>query len=206
MKQVNIKQNLLLFSILIKLIVCFQTSYLRLKTESPITIINQDTNDSNKSPSMSSFYKGHCFVKINNFFYDLNPLNTKNGYFVLAKNGQTVSFNFCQNIPTQCEKNEGLVVSTARCRRYAGLQKLEKIWIKEQDTKQNTILTLKLPEGDICERNRTSIIRYQTIFQITCDQDTDYLVTNPRKFSPSKCVNTIKIKSKYGKISSKISL
>ena len=91
MKLVNIIQNLLFFSILNKLSFCFQTSYLRLRTKSPFTIINEDINDSNKSPSMSSFYKGHCFVKINNFFYNLNRLNAKIGYFVLAKNGQIVS-------------------------------------------------------------------------------------------------------------------
>ena len=202
MKYNKIFKILLFLSIFTKMISCYQSSFLRHKQEASNTDSAEDINDLKESEKFEpSVYRGHCLVKIKNYFYDLNQLSSKNGYFVKGKNGQTVSFNFCKNVPTQCEDNEGLVVSTSRCCRYAKSQNTEKIWIREEDSKKNTILTLILPEGDICEKNRTSVIRYQTSFQIKCDKDIEFLVTNEKSFDQNKCQNTIKLKSKFGKIS-----
>jgi hypothetical protein len=145
-------------------------------------------------------FRGICFTRIKNYFYDLNKLNSRNGYFVKGKHGQIISFNFCKNIHTQCEENEGLVVSSSRCKKFAGSRNSEKVWIREEDSHKNTKLTLILPEGDICEKNRTSSIRYQTTFEITCDRFLNFVITNEKTFDTKKCQNTIKIRSRHGKL------
>lgn len=190
---------LLVLSFLPYILRCYQSTFLKISEETSLPLSSEESKDIKESEnSEPDIFRGICLTKIKNYFYDLNKLNTKNGYFVKGKNGQIISFNFCKNIPTQCEDNEGLVVSSSRCKKFAGSRSIEKVWIREEDSNKNTKLTLILPEGDICEKNRTSYIRYQTKFEITCDMYLDFLVTNEKTFDTKKCQNTIKLRSKHG--------
>ena len=148
--------------------------------------------------SRPSVHEGHCFAKIKSYYYDLNQLDSNNGYFITDKNGQTLIFNFCKNVKNHCANREGLIVSSSRCQSYGSYHKIDKIWRIEKDHRKNTVLKLILPEGDICQKNRTSVIRYQTTYEITCDNDVTIRVTNDNSFDSNKCQNTIKLRSKFG--------
>lgn len=149
-----------------------------------------------------SEHLGICFVKINNFFYDLHPLADKLAkYEFNSKNGQKISFNFCYNVKTNCESSEGLIVSEDRCKKFAGQDNLEKSWTVETDSKGNNILIAKLPKGDVCQRNKDGVTNYETSFRLICDEkQVSSKIINSLDFNPSKCVNEIQISTKYGMV------
>jgi hypothetical protein len=142
-------------------------------------------------------YLGVCFIKIRNYFYDLNPLSEgiAKQTFTL-KNGQVISYNLCKNVKTTCDANQGLVVSEDRCKKYAGEKEIEKKWSVSENSLGNNILTVVLPPGDVCMRNKNGVVYYNTTFLISCDKIEQNTSIN---FNPSKCDNTISFVSKVGK-------
>jgi hypothetical protein len=136
-----------------------------------------------------------------NHFFDLNPFNSIKPYHIKSKSGQAIYFNFCSNVETTCQDNEALVVSKERCKRFSENANQEKTWTLSENNK-STVLTVDLPEGDVCERKINGIVKFQTSFEITCDKNVnDVVVTNEKEFNPKQCHNIIKIRSKYGNMS-----
>jgi hypothetical protein len=192
MKQMQMK-----FLVIIFITITFSCSknYLKRKQDD----LSDKKEEENDYKQQGQAYKGHCFVKIKNFFYDLNTLTSKNGYLLKTINNLTLSFNFCRDIITQCEATTGLLVSTNRCSKLAGNQKIEKTFEISVDEKKNQILTVTLPTGDTCEKTRTGTIPYSTVFQFTCDESSEALLTNDGTFDPKSCQNTVKFRSRLGK-------
>lgn len=158
-------------------------------------------DDSKSSPIEPKIYKGYCFTKINNNFYDLNPLNSVKSYHLKSKDGQLINFNFCSNVETSCANNEAMIVSKEECKRFSGVSSEEKIWSLNESLSKPSVLTVILSDGDICEKKNEKIINYTTVFEITCDRTVgDISITNDKEFDPKKCFNVIKMKSKYGTI------
>ena len=60
-----------------------------------------------------------------------------------------------------------------------------------------TFLQLSLPGGDYCDDGENLALNY--IFECDDSQD-DLLITNQGEFDDGVCSNTIKMKTKYGKI------
>lgn len=169
-----------------------------MKTESS-SFLRIHQSDSVESPAEPKLYKGYCFLKMKNNFYDLNPLDSIIPYQLKGYNGQAIHFNFCSNVDTSCINNQAMVVSKDRCKRFSYIAEQEKTWTLQDFSKKNSVLTVTLPEGDVCERKIDRIIKYTTSFEITCDKDVkDIIITNEKEFDPKKCHNLIKIKSKYG--------
>ena len=149
----------------------------------------------------ANLYKGYCFMKMKNNFFDLNPLNSIKPYHLKSNNGQLIYFNFCSNIETSCVHNEAIVVSKERCKRFSDSSDQEKTWVLTEDSEKNSVITVNLPNGDICERKNDRIVQYSTKFEITCDKSVnDLVITNEKEFDSKKCENIIKIRSKHGKI------
>jgi hypothetical protein len=150
-------------------------------------------------------FQGLCFVKIHNYFYDLNPLseiinNSNNGFSIQQENGQTLAFNFCENVKTSCESVEGLMVSKERCKKFANNYHFEKSWKITNNSNGTDILILELPPGDICQRNHNNIKRYNSTLELVCDQnESSVKIFTDNKFNPLNCNNVIRMSSKFGK-------
>ncbi len=150
-------------------------------------------------------FQGLCFVKIHNYFYDLNPFsqiisNSKNGFSIQQDNGQTLGLNFCENVKTNCESVQGLMVSRERCKRFANNYHFEKIWKVSNNSNGTDILILEFPPGDICQRNQNNIKRYNTTLELVCDQnESSVKILTDNKFNPQSCNNIIRMNSKFGK-------
>ena len=154
-------------------------------------------NESLTIPTEVKMYKGNCFIKIKNNFYDLNPLNAINSYKLKGLNGTPIYFNFCSDVETSCN-NQAMVVSKEKCNRFSGFSNQEKTWTLSNNT-NTSILTVTLPEGDICRKEVDKVIKYTTSFEISCDNKVkDVVFTNEKDFNPKRCNNIIQLKSKYG--------
>jgi hypothetical protein len=162
-------------------------------------------DDSKSSPAEPRTYKGYCFTKINNHFFDLNPLNSLKSYHLKTKDGQLINFNFCSNVETSCVNNEAMIVSKEECKRFSDVSNQEKTWSLIETPRKPSVLTVTLSEGDVCEKRNDKIIKYTTVFEITCDRTVDeIIIINDKEFDPKKCFNVIKIKSKYGTVDSNV--
>jgi hypothetical protein len=156
-------------------------------------------------------HAGKCFVKIDNEYYDLNPLSSgcrleiylfRNYYFKTTdKNREILDLNFCRDLETNCNNTEGMLVNRQTCKRYASLQRNNKIFEVLNKTAKNRVLRVSLPEGDVCMIKNNTEIRYQVILEMECDSREKYAkLEKPKNFSMNQCVNTIRVKSSHGKI------
>ena len=176
----------------------FQVSYLKSTYAS--------LNISELKNVQHQIYKGICFVKMHNYFYDLYPLskiikNTNNDLTFTPLNGQILTFNFCENVKTSCDATQGLFVSKERCKKYADIYDIEKIWSLTKNTDGIEILSLVLPPGDICQRNRDGILRYNTTLELICDENQPSVnILKDNKFNPLSCNNIIRMSSKFGNL------
>lgn len=162
-------------------------------------------DDSKSFPIEPKIYKGYCFTKINNNYYDLNPLNSVKPYHLKTNNGQLIYFNFCSNVETTCLNNDAMIVSKERCKRFSDVSNQEKTWSITESPRKPSVLTVTLSDGDVCEKRNDKIIKYTTIFEITCDRNiNDIIITNDKEFDTKKCFNIIKLKSKYGTVDSNV--
>jgi len=74
-------------------------------------------------------YKGNCFMKMHNWFYDLYPIINKNDTMkIKSKDGKFIDFNLCHNVKTSCTDKKGLVVDKEQCTLYAGKKSHDKTW------------------------------------------------------------------------------
>jgi hypothetical protein len=141
-------------------------------------------------------YFGYCFMKMKNNFYDLNPFNRIDASFIKSAvaGGEKIKFNFCSNVDTKCNPNDALAVSPTQCKRFAGKADQEKEWTLSQNANKQDVITLRLPQGDVCANGKN----YQTVYELTCDAKVNYQLDS-QSFNPNACQNSIKITSKYGK-------
>lgn len=149
----------------------------------------------------TSVYEAICFIKIDDYFYDLNLLKTENPFGLYSSNGQIISFDFCENVKTSCESSKGMIVAKERCKIFPDKIEYEKEWFISTNPQGKNVLSVRLPQGDICMRNQNGLIKYITTFEITCDETVDKVkIINEKDFNPSVCINVIKMRSKYGKL------
>jgi len=98
-----------------------------------------------------------------------------------------------------------MIVSKEECKRFSDVSTQEKTWSLLETPRKPSVLTITLSEGDNCEKRNDKIIKYTTVFEITCDRTVDEIsITNDKEFDPKKCFNVIKIKSKYGIVDSNV--
>ncbi len=94
-----------------------------------------------------------------------------------------------------------MLVNRQTCKRYASMQKKNKIFEVVNRTAKNRVLRVSLPEGDVCMIKNNSEIRYQVIIEMECDRQEKYAkLQKPKNFSMNQCVNIIRVKSSHGKI------
>lgn len=73
---------------------------------------------------------GNCFMKIHNWFYDLNPITPKNKNMIIrTDSGEVIEFNVCNNVPTDCTATSGLVVEKKNCNLFGGSSFKDKSWV-----------------------------------------------------------------------------
>jgi len=153
------------------------------------TVVSNDNSSNSTEPKE---YFGNCFMKMKNNFYDLNPFNTIKPSGVKATVGEKVLYNFCSDVDTNCNKGDALVVTKGGCKRFAGKANQDKQWTLTQNAKNQSVITLRLPQGDVCANGQN----YVTTYILTCNPKVNYHVNNTA-FNPNSCENTIKIASKY---------
>lgn len=99
------------------------------------TNTNNTTTENDPSPSGESpkgeqepkIHQGNCFMKLNNYFYDLYPLS-KSDIIIKGKDGSYNNFNLCKNVETVCHDKKGLFVNKETCSVYSDEYTNEKIW------------------------------------------------------------------------------
>jgi hypothetical protein len=85
---------------------------------------------------------GNCFVKIHNWFYDLNPITPKGKELKFKTNsGELIEFNICHDVHTNCTHAKGLIVDKKNCHILAGTHHEDKEW-KLEGIKYFNILKL----------------------------------------------------------------
>ena len=177
-------------SLLIATTLCENTSFLKI----PASSNSGNGTEANAEPEPKS-YKGFCFMKMKNYFYDLRPFNMIKPWKLIDKNGKILNFNFCSNIDTKCHPEEALMADIKTCKKFAGQSDQEKIWTLGLDNYKKEVITLKLPAGDSCGNGKY----YQTTIQLTCDKKANVpTISNNKSFDQTNCQNIIKIRSKQG--------
>ncbi len=75
---------------------------------------------------------GNCYINIDNFIYDLTPLNKvyDSNYTIKSSKDKTITFDFCRDISTKCPKSNALVVGED-CEKLSGSASTDKKWIVE---------------------------------------------------------------------------
>jgi hypothetical protein len=74
-------------------------------------------------------YRGNCFMKMHNWFYDLYPITKKGESMkIKSKDGKLIDFNLCNNVKTSCTDKKGLIVDKEQCTLYAGRRNQDKTW------------------------------------------------------------------------------
>ena len=178
--------------LIIKFITSNQLSNLKTHFSSMNISVIQENTELNE-------HKGVCFVKIDDYFFDLNHLSSPIPYTIKSSDNQLINFNFCENVKSNCEFTEGLVLSKERCKRFAEDNENEKTWKLSYNNKNNSVLTVILPQGDVCRRDKNELVKYDTRFELTCDRNESSIkITNEKEFNPLNCLNVIKMSSKYG--------
>jgi hypothetical protein len=147
-------------------------------------------------------------MKINNYFYDLTPLwasNKTSNYKTYTKSGEQINFNICgRNAHSVCSNRNSLVVSNIKCTEYAGDYEDDRIWNLSKNAKNKSVLTLELPNGEVCKQNGSQPIMYKTFYEFTCDKTRWFEVnSNNSVFDTTSCTNTIKMKTMLACPSSK---
>jgi hypothetical protein len=170
-----------------------ESFFLKPKASKAESNANNSTNNSTEDPEK---HNGYCFMKIQNYFYDLTSLNQQTPFQLKDKNGKFISFNFCSNVQTQCGYG-GLVVNTEKCKFFAGQHEEERAFSVLKENNQTSV-NVKLPEGDVCMTYGNMTVRYQTSYKINCAK-TLFAIDPSTKFDSNSCTNTIVINSKYGK-------
>jgi hypothetical protein len=134
-------------------------------------------------------------MKIKNQFFDLHPFNSIKPWKITDVKGNQIQFNFCSNIDTSCNQNDVLIADPKTCKKLSGKGDQEKTWHLEQDKKKKTsVLTVTFPSGDSCAPGKN----FQTSVELTCDKKANVpKITNDKTFDQTKCVNVIKMTSKY---------
>jgi len=164
------------------------------------------------SDTDSETSNGNCFVKINNEIYDLTSLSDEcRTYYTSGKTpNDNYDFNFCSNVHTNCNTSEGLFVNKDKCQTYGGNSTLDKEfttvssnqlskrkWGNKTSFSSHKKLRMKLPPGEVCKSNQNQ--RYQIIYELECDPTESIIqVSNNGEFDANKCINVIKMRSKYG--------
>ncbi len=90
---------------------------------------NTSSQEEEKEDKEPSVYAGNCFMKMHNWFYDLNPIMSKGkSATIKTSTGENIEFNICGNIQTECFSSRGLVVEKKSCNLYAGSSTEDKYW------------------------------------------------------------------------------
>jgi hypothetical protein len=133
-------------------------------------------------------------MKIKNRFFDLNTLNLIKPWKITSQDGDSIQFNFCSDIDTTCKQKDALIADPKNCKRFSGKHDQEKTWILTQNSAKKPVLNIAYPSGDVCAAGKT----YQTSLELTCDPKVNVpLITNDKTFSEKKCLNVIKMTTKY---------
>ncbi len=144
--------------------------------------------------------KAICLTKINEFLFDLNSIPIHK-FHVKGENGEIIKLNLCKNSISKCHGRKTLVINDKLCKRFSSHKNLEKTFILTNDSQNKSMLRIILPEGDICENSiNNSISRYKTSIDLECDLDSDLSIDQSQIINSKRCNNSIKIKSKYGKM------
>jgi hypothetical protein len=95
--------------------------------DSPFSLFfGNNTDDESVEPKE---YQGNCFMKMNNYFYDLYKIANKDKDMIInSKDGKKINFNLCYNTHTKCEEKRSLMQINSTCTSLAGERYLEKIW------------------------------------------------------------------------------
>lgn len=94
-----------------------------------------------------------------------------------------------------------MLVNRQTCKRYASVQRNNKVFEVVNRTSKNRVLRIRLPEGDVCMTKNNTNIKYQVIVEMECDHKEKYAkLEKPKNFSINQCVNVIRVKSSHGKI------
>jgi hypothetical protein len=93
--------------------------------------MNKTDTDSIKSSSQGDeepkIHAGNCFMKMNNYFYDLYPLS-KTDLIIKGKDGSFNNFNLCKNVDTVCSEKKGTFVNKDTCSVFSNVWTDDKIW------------------------------------------------------------------------------
>ena len=192
----------LLQILFINLVLSSYNTFLKLKPNINNTLENEPINE-------PKVYSGYCFMKIHNFFYDLTPLltiNDKSAFKTFSNSAEQINFNICgKNAPSVCLNKGGMVVSNMRCTKFAGDIEEDRIWTLGYNKKKNSVITIELPQGEVCKPNNPKPKFYKTFYELTCSDTKKFEISKDSNFDPNICENIIKINTKYACPSSKFS-
>jgi hypothetical protein len=103
------------------------TSTATANTEIPNQQLNTTEDLDDKEPKQ---YLGNCFIKIHNWFYDLNPITPKDHNLLLkSPTGENIEYNICNDVQTDCTYSRGLLVQKENCNLFANTRLIDKEWV-----------------------------------------------------------------------------
>ena len=141
--------------------------------------------------------KAFCFSKIDFYIFDLYKLGYLENFSINDEKNQSIYLQFCKNKVSNCSNDKKLFSNDKHlCKRFSGLLNSENNIVMTYDLVNRSVLTMSLPLGDYC--NKTA--KYQTNYEITCDLGTELTLSSNQTFNSSNCINTIKMRSKYGNV------
>ena len=77
----------------------------------------------------TKIYQGNCFAKIHDNLYNLFNINSgMKSLAMKTTKGDTINYNICHNVHTNCSSTSGLVVDKAKCISFAGHFDKDKNW------------------------------------------------------------------------------
>jgi hypothetical protein len=91
------------------------------------TEINRAETNSTQGDEEPKIHTGNCFMKMNNYFYNLYPLS-KSDLIVKGKDGSFNNFNLCKNVETVCSDKKGIFVNKDTCSVYSNVWTEDKTW------------------------------------------------------------------------------
>ena len=162
--------------LLINLVVSSHVTFLKNKTKTTSVTAKSISNSTSENEEMneSRLHSGYCLMKINNYFYDLTPLwakDMKSAYKTFTKSGELINFNICgRNAPSICSNKQAMTISNIRCTEFSGDIEKDRIWTLSSNINKKSVLTLRLPHGEICKQKGPRPEFYRTSYEFTCSE------------------------------------